>query len=630
MKNIFTIAAAVVLAFSSCTDYLDKPADSDITDSQVFGSYKSFQGYLDVLYGNGLIAVHSQAFTATFDMGDDVDNTAEFTSSYIVPRGDYRWALGDQYRNQNPFITTTAAADSPHIGLWDQAWINIRTCNLGLRNMGLLTNYTQDQYDCLKGQMLFFRAWNHIEIAKYWGGLPYIETAFGPADDMKLPRLSFKQTMLKVAEDLAQAAPLLPEEWEDPAVNRGRVTRGAAHALRSRALLYAASPLASKAADEGTQYDIELCKQAAEAAYEVIKLADRGIYKLSSWDDYQYQFCDSRPVSLSPRVVYTDETIFSKIKNAYGSADQGAGGQIANAMGRIFNSLRFGGNGVVCSPTGNFVDLYETATGYAVADAPSGDHNELVPWAGRDPRLMKTILTDGVKWVERNSNANAYIQLYTNVGGSTEIGLDRKNGDRQQSKTGYLVRKYIPYRVNSIDAGTDWQNYRFNCPYIRLAEIYLNYAEAVNEAYGPKSVPTDFEAGGLTAVEAVNILRRRVKLPVNEDLAKPAELQNYGNESLPDVRDIYTGSREAFRDRVYNERSVELAFEGHRFTDMRRWLRTQTVSYQRRYAHDFNKEHTWLQKSTLFETPFEEKHFWFPFRSTDVEQYVAFEQNPGW
>ncbi len=629
MKKIYAILPLLLLLMASCEDYLDKSISADITDEQVFGSYKSFQGYLDVLYGDGLIALHSQTLTATFDMADDVDNTKDYTVSYAFPRGDYRWVWTNKH--QNPFLTTTV--ESAHIGLWDQAWINIRTCNFGLQNMDLLTNYTQDEYNRLKGQMLFFRAWNHMEVAKYWGGLPYVEVAYGPGDDMKLPRLTFKQTMLKVAQDLAEAAPLLPLEWESPTVNEGRITRGAAYALLSRAYLYAASPLATKFETGATTYDTDLCKQAAKAAYEVIKLADEGYYSLVSWADYQYQFCDARPtgsVDGASRVVYTDETIFSKIKNAIGAPGTGGGGQIDNAMGRIFNSQRFGGNGVVTSPTANFIDLYETATGYPIADAPAGDYNQLIPWKNRDPRLMKTILTDGVKWVDKNTNDAAYIQLYTNVGGSSTIGLDRVNGSNVQSKTGYLVRKYIPYKVNSVDAGTEWNAYRFNCPYIRLAEMYLNYAEAVNEAYGPKVVPSDIEGSTLTAVEAINTIRRRVKLPVSEDLTKPAESQTYGSVSLPDVKDTYTSSATTFRDRIYNERSVELAFEGHRFTDMRRWLRTQNDTYRRRYRHDFNKEHTYLERNLLFEAPFDDKHYWFPFKTSDVEQYAAFEQNPGW
>ncbi|MDR1667810.1 MAG: RagB/SusD family nutrient uptake outer membrane protein [Bacteroidales bacterium] len=627
MNNIKTIKLPALLflalMLASCEDYLEKTPDSEITTEQVFSSYRNFQGYIDALYGNGLIVYHVQAYTSSFDFGDDVDCNRDFPSGYTITRGNYMWLHSNTH--QNPFVTT---GDSEHFGLWHRGLENIRICNDGLVHLDLLVNHTEDEYNRLKGQLLFFRAWNHFEIAKYWGGLPYLDVVFVPDDDMKLSRLSFKETLMRIVGDLTEAAGLLPAMWDDAPLgaNTGRITRGAALALKSRALLYAASPLTSKMEGQNAEYDPELCKQAAEAAYEVIQMADQGVYSLTPWSDYAYNFADARGTGASARAIYTTETIFAKIKPSTAIG----GGQITNfGVGRLHNSGRFGGNSVVTSPTANFVNLYETATGYALADAPAGDHNRLVPWAKRDPRLWKTILTDGVKWVDKDNNAEAYIQLYTNVGGSTTVGLDRGSGSSVQSLTGYLIRKYIPYKVNNKDNGSEWNNFRFNCPYIRLAEMYLNYAEAVNEVYGPKTIPADFSAT-LTAVDAVNTVRRRVKLPLNEDLTKPAELQVYGNESLPDVRERYTADKELFRERIRNERSVELAFEGHRYVDLRRWYLSHLPQHEKRYGHEFNKDHTVCNEVPLFESQFEDKHYWFPFRKADVEQYALFTQNPGW
>lgn len=630
MKTIKLLALLVpVLLLSGCQKYLEKTPDSNITDEQVFGSYRNFQGYLDVLYGDGLIVYHVQAYTSSFDFGDDVDCNKTFPSGYAIPRGDYMWITGPNHNiDQNPFITTTQSA---HFGLWDQGWANIRTCNYGLEHLDMLANATQDEHDKLEGQMLFFRAWNHFEIAKYWGGLPYVTTAYAPGDDMKLPRLSYKETLMKIVDDLTQAADLLPVMWDNTPMgpNTGRVTKGAALALKARALLYAASPLTTKMETGNAVYDLDLCKQAAEAADEVIKLADQGVYSLVPWSDYSYQFADCRPPASNNRAIYTTETIFAKIKPATAIG----GGQVTNfGIGRLHNSGRFGGNSVVTSPTANFVDLYETATGYAIADAPASDYNPLIPWANRDPRLWKTILVDGVKWVASlpASDPTAFIQLYTNVGGSNDIGLDRGSGASVQSTTGYLIRKYIPYKVNNKETPlTEYNNFRFNCPYIRLAEMYLDFAEAANEVYGPTVAPTDFDAGGLTALEAINILRRRVKLPVAEDIT--AAEQVYGAQSLPDVRPQYYASKEIFRDRIRNERSVELAFEGQRFIDLRRWYLSHLPQYKRRYECQFNKAHTYCKEALLFEGQFDEgKHYWFPFKQSLVNQYEAFKQNPGW
>jgi len=631
MKKIFFPIIALLFSMSGCEEYLERTPASDIDAKQVFGSYRNFQGYLDVLYGDGLIVYHVQEYTSSFDFADDVDCNRDFPSGYTIPRGNYMWIHNNTH--QNPFVTTT---DSEHFGLWDKGWNNIRDCNFGLANLDLLTNATPDERNRLEGQMLFFRAWNHFEIAKYWGGLPYIDMLLNPDSEMKLQRLSFKKTLMKIVDDLTDAADLLPEVWENPSVNLGRVTKGAALALKSRALLYAASPLTTRLETGTAVYDVELCKQAAQTAYEVIELANRGVYTLVPWSDYSYQFADTRPTA-TYRAIYTTETIFAKLKPATAFG----GGQVTNfGVGRLHNSGRFGGNSVVTSPTANFINLYETATGYAIADAPDEDYNPLIPWSKRDPRLWKTILVDGVRWVANPPTTadwtpeQNFIQLYTNVGGSANVGLDRGTAASPQSKTGYLIRKYIPYRVNNKEGGsggTDYNSFRFNCPYIRLAEMYLNFAEAANEAYGPTVTPNDFDAQGLTAVEAINVLRRRVKLPASEDLTVAEQV--YGEESMPDVRpQYYAGNnKELFRDRIRNERSVELAFEGQRFVDLRRWYLSHLPEYKRRYEHQFNREYSVCNEALLFEGQFEEgKHYWFPFKRSLVNQYEAFKQNPGW
>lgn len=622
-RNLKYIAIAFLsaLTLSSCESYLEKTQASDLSDSQIFGSYRNFQGYLDELYGRGLIKYYypnPNMFTVGFDCGDDVYCNKAFPVSYSIPSGNYMWIW--QNTDHNPFVSIKPK-DSNDVGLWDQGLVNIRRCNHALANLDLLSGNTDEEYALLKGQALFFRAWNHFEICKFWGGLPYIDKYLGADDDLRLPRLTFRQTLLRVAEDFQAASELLPEDWNNttvgsaaPGTNTGRATRGAALALKSRALLYAASPLATKMETgqevSTSDYDLELLEEAAKAAYEVIKLADKGVYALVPWDQYGYQFADARPGTGN---IWTSETIFSKIVSAMGS------GQYTNGIGRVHGLQRMGGNGVVTAPTVNFINLYETATGYAIKDAPAGDYNTILPWSKRDPRMLKTILVDGVKWVEKLTDASAYVQLY-------QGGADR-NAASGGSVTGYFVRKYTPYKVNNKDNGAEWNNFRFMCPFVRLAEMYLNYAEAVNEIYGPSGTPA---WSTLTAVEAVNTIRRRVKLPENEDVTKPAELMTCSDQSLPDVRDIYTDTKEHFRDRIRNERSVELAFEGHRFVDMRRWYLAHHQEYKVRYAAEFDKGHTYYKEVRLFEGPFDEKHYWFPFKPSDAQQYEGFKQNPGW
>ena len=321
------------------------------------------------------------------------------------------------------------------------------------------------------------------------------------------------------------------------------------------------------------------------------------------------------------RVVYTKEYIWFKLTTARGNS------QLVR-IGNIHNSQRFEGKGQVTAATQNMVDMYETKWGLPIDDPESeGKYDPMNPWANRDPRLLQTILVDGVKWVATSNISpaeDAYVQLYSAGGAGAGNGKDMNSGSG--SLTGYLIRKYIPYKANKFDKQTS--NYQFGIPYIRLAEMYLIYAEAINEVCpSPTAVPA---WAPMSAVDAVNIIRRRVKLPIDEDVTKPYELYTYGTESLPDVAAKFTTDRETFRKRIWNERSVELAFEGHRWYDIRRWYVAHLPEYKIRYKGVFDKQHTYFRKEVVCNGVFDQKHYWMPFNRTDVQQYEGFTQNPGW
>ncbi|GAB1416687.1 RagB/SusD family nutrient uptake outer membrane protein [Paludibacter sp.] len=617
------LCSVIFLTFYACEDYLDKTPDSDLTEEQVFGNYSKFQGFVDLFYGDQRLIHYTQALTGSLDLGDDVGCNKNFPVTYNIPHGNYWWVW--QNYHQNIFNQHDESIDKDkRSGIWTGGWYNIRRANMGLHFYNLLIDATDEERKLIRGQLYFFRAWNHFEIARSWGGLPYIDTYLKADDDMHLPRLSYHETLMRVIQDMDSAAACLPADWNETAQGAialnsavGRVTKGAALAVASRAYLYAASPLATKMRTGTAEYDHELLEKAAKVSWEVIELANQGVYELVPWSQYLENFASNKAGS---NTIWTKELIWTRQKSGVGPT------QIDNGMGRVHNSQRFGGNGVVTSATANMVDLYETATGYDINDAPPTDYNPLNPWANRDPRLLTTILVDGVKWVEKDNNAAAYIQLYSAGGTSASgAGLDMDPGTTSGSITGFLIRKYIPYGVNNKDQ--KWAQYRFQIPFVRLAEIYLNYAEAVNELYGPKGVPP---FAPLTAEDAINTIRRRVKLPVGEDITKPVELFTYGNESLPDVLPQYTATKELFRERIRNERSVELAYEGHRWFDLRRWYVAHLPQYKVRYKLIFDKNHTSFRKEVLFEGIFEEKHYWLPFNRNDVNQYEGFKQNPGW
>jgi hypothetical protein len=242
------------------------------------------------------------------------------------------------------------------------------------------------------------------------------------------------------------------------------------------------------------------------------------------------------------------------------------------------------------------------ATGLPVDDPASG-YDPANPWDGRDPRFNAFILTDGTRWVKSKpeTDPQAYLQLYT----SPNEGLDRGT---QGSLTGYLVKKFWPYGVNSVDQ--EWGEFWYRTPVLRVAEVYLIYAEAVNEVYGPKTVPSINGETGLSAEEALNMVRSRAE--------------------MPGVHSKFTGSKTDFRERIRVERSVELCFEGQRWHDLRRWHIGHLPENKTLYGLNFDMDHTTFSKAWLLDRVFDEKHYWLPLPQDQVLQYEEYRQNPGW
>lgn len=210
-----------------------------------------------------------------------------------------------------------------------------------------------------------------------------------------------------------------------------------------------------------------------------------------------------------------------------------------------------------------------------------------------------------------------YASLYT--GGKYRTATPSKD-----CFTGYCLKKFCdPYRNRFDDGGERAKFMRVLLSMIRLADVYLMYAESVAQGYGYKE---SSQAFNLSAVDAVNIVRNR------------AHVDNIADEYLTNL--------DGFMSELRRERAVELAFEGHRFTDLRRWLLIDKAPYTQKMAVYFDraadqkdvdryddpkKNHVLnLKEEPLITRKFTSKHYWFPFLRKDVKMYPEFSQNPGW
>jgi hypothetical protein len=183
-----------------------------------------------------------------------------------------------------------------------------------------------------------------------------------------------------------------------------------------------------------------------------------------------------------------------------------------------------------------------------------------------------------------------------------------------------LLGKFIPVEANKFDDGWGWSpQMHIYCSYMRLADIYLMYAEAAANANGVASGKSS--NCSLTAIDAINRIRTRA--------------------GVDGVNTKYTGSIEAFNGEIRRERAVELAYESHRFNDLRRWLLLDKDPYTKKTAVDFdrvgdladNPQETAVSNyryRVIVTRNFTEKHYWLPLKLSDVTLYPEFYQNPGW
>ncbi len=601
--NIFW-SFLVLALFSSCEDYLDKSPDSDITDADVFQKFVTYQGFVEDIYQCIVdLANRDKDGMSNWNWGDDVVGyTTKRMGDFALNGNYFTWTDTDV----SPFYAGQSSTDNGESGngrskrgYWDHGWLGIRKANMAIENIDMMVEAygsasLEEQRNLILGQSYFFRAYFHFEIMRAWGGVPYIDRVLAADDELNYPRLSYAETAEMAALDFEMAAELLPDDWDNTTTgtytsgnNDGRLTKGAAYSYLGKNLLYSASPLMNGVSTGSYEYNTDLCKRAAAAFAKVFELADAGVYALVDTTEYSDNFYKTN--SSSP---WTDETIF---KNpVYGHSQWNVGQEKLSYCG---------GWGSYASPTVNYVENFGMANGLPITVKGYGDiadsgYDELDPWANRDPRFYYNILIDGEQIVESTSAPRQHAQLY--IGGGDRVAVS--------SVTGYGYKKFHHLRRNGYDDGS-LSSFYMQCPQMRLADVYLMYAEAVNEAYGPNVVPSDI-ANGLTAEQAINKVRTR-----------------YG---VPNVDSRFTSDKLVFREIIRQERAVELAFEGHRWYDLRRWYIAHETEYKELYALDFDEGHTYFTK-TLYQTKsFEMKHYWVPFQVDQVSIYDGFYQNPGW
>ena len=491
----------LALFISGC-EFLDYTEQSFAEKENVFTNHDRTVAFLTATY-NSLQAGFTDVGNAMLESA--TDNAA------------YAWDDTNIQNFYNGIWSPISTLDAQ----WGAFYTGIRRANMFLENIDEAVleehKWTGDAYQVklkkwiyYRYEARFLRAFFHFELAKRYGDIPLVTKSLTLEEANNATRDPFSEVIEWIAQECTDIAPNLPDSYSDnaitPEMETGRITKGAALALKSRALLYLASPLHNPASAPDYRQKWE---NAATAAHDLIV---SGLYSntLPAWED----------VFNNWRATNTELILERRQANSrtFEAANTSIGFQ--------------GGNSGNC-PTQNLVDAFEMkSTGKGILEQGSGyDPND--PYFDRDPRLGMTVLYHGSTWKERAMNISV-----NGVDGKPKVGA---------SPTGYYLKKYM---VESTIIAPPNQNTTEHCWILfRYTEVLLNYAEAMNEVYGPNS-----DNGGefsLTALDAVNFVRSRT-----------------GVEMLDYPDDI---SQNDFRDKIRNERRVELAFEGHRTWDLRRW-----------------------------------------------------------
>ena len=556
-KNIllYSILLAGMLFMGCKKDFLAPPSSSiALTAQAVFSDSIKTAGFLANIYAN----VYNESLQLNGNAWG-YSSICDEVSDPITFNADASWINGS-------LNSQSAGLEGGLGGIYTTQYSVIRRCNLMFKYQDSM-NFSPALKKQYLGEAHFLRGFFYFQLLERYGGVPLVsevatveqlsDNARFEAYKASVKRGSFSTIVQFILTDLEAAQAALP--WYPPTTNDyGKATAAAAVGLKSRLMLYAASPLFNNptmpALDSSvgyTSYDVNRWKLAADAAQEFLTLNTQNGNLYALYNNYQTLFLNGQDATNREIIWYRQTFPYSKIQFI-----PGRGGSPGNFSFAV---------------TANEVDLYEMNNGKAIADPASG-YSAANPFANRDPRLGYNVVKNGDTWF------GYALQLYPG-------GLDYSG----RTITGVAIRKYIQ---SSSPSGQKW------C-YLRLAEIYLNLAEALNEFQGPTA----------DAYTALNTTRQRPSV------------------TMPPVSGL---TQATFRTEVQRERSVELAFENHRFFDLRRWMSpdisSDIMGYQPILSNNVITWNKVVLQQNLIVLP---KMYLYPFPNAEVlKSNGVLHQNP--
>ncbi|MBC8053664.1 MAG: RagB/SusD family nutrient uptake outer membrane protein [Sphingobacteriaceae bacterium] len=577
--KLYILLIAVIFSSSCNKDFLDKQADDMLTIDQIFANQVETERYLRNVYS--YLPDELTPYNTYFGVSDE---------------GDMPWSNMPQNTQMNT-------------GSWSPVAVpfnDYAPLYRGIRSATVFINRVEECTACdskrWAAEARSLRAWYYFLLLRKYGPVVLVKDLM-PVDaqssELQFPRSSYDECVDYIIQELSVAQADLPQKITNSR-DLGKIDSRAVQAMKSRILLYAASPLWNGNADlagfknkDGKQlvnptYDSNKWKKAADAAKAVIDIMPEGLYKKNVNNVFD-PFVSYRDLFLD-RFNY--EVIWARADaNSWELQKHLAPRQLTGWNGMAPTQMQvdsyYMANGKMINESGSgYVENGFSSTGTQYT-AP-GDWNMYV---GREPRFYTSILYNRDIW-PFTDEGEVQVQLYS-------TGTSGRNGSHDHSETGYLLQKYLSPNSNVRTGQMSMTTYIF----FRLAEMYLNYAEALNE-YNP---------GNPDIKKYIDLIHERAGIP-----GLPAGL-----------------NQAEMRNRIRLERRIELAFENHRVFDTRRWKIAEQTDGGPMWGMNTGAGTSFSDASfyqrTVFETRvFQSKHYLWPIPQSEMDRNKEMVQNPGW
>lgn len=610
-KGNYLVLSLMIIGIASCgDDFLDQTATTDLSEESVFADSAYAAGFLTDIYA---------------DIGFDTDldrfgeGGLQCATDESEPRASSRISSGLAFATGtiNPVIVTTDA--------WEKCYSNIRKCNKFMQRIGdaPMIESAKLQY---KAEARFLRAWYYYILLRHYGGVPIVyDKIYGANEPIDATRQSY-ETCVNYIIDECNA--ILADNILRPrnsGRSNGRISQAACYALIMRVTLDAASPL-HNGSGFGTD-DTKLLlgyanadPQRWERAYEAAKRAMQmqGDYRL-----YEVHTChkfpdtnDGKPEpgwgfyavqSPGEFVNVTSDGAFSYPFAAYQEIILMKKQEIRITTCQMLDPPSCGGNGAAGYAYYDLAKAFPMIDGKPIGES-SYAYNPLQPNQNRDPRFDVSIIYNGSKICNQT---DYFYPVYTYKGeNSTQDAV------YSGTPTGLYTRKMLPRAAS----GNWWIEPLQSRPLIRFAEVLLSYAEAVNEWKGPDFSETLGDGNTYSALEVLKLIRRRAGIAP-------------GTDGLYGLKAGMT--QDEMREAIRNERRIELAFEGFRFFDVRRWMIAEKTENQPMHGLeitrvvDENNKVTYVPREFVVRNHvFRKAMYFWPIPYAEIVKTPALKQNP--